>query len=117
MSLGSDHAGEQVWSWIYSDPIALGTQTVAADGTIRLTAPASLPAGTHTIAIEDRTGAVLGWDTVGVAAANALPGGATGLDEGPAGMPAAFVVLAVVLALTATGLAFGRTRRRRAAEG
>lgn len=112
VSLGAGEAGQQVWSWIYSSPTSLGTQTVAANGTIRLTIPGNLPAGTHTIAVQNRAGAVIGWDTLRVSAANAIPGGATGLDEGAgAGLPtAALVVLGVVLALAAAGLTLARRR-------
>ncbi|GMA91948.1 hypothetical protein GCM10025869_24770 [Homoserinibacter gongjuensis] len=75
--MGADRAGARVDGWVFSTPVHLGTHTVSAAGTIRLTLPTTLAAGAHRIAVLDADGAVIGWFSITVRPA-AL--GATGAD-------------------------------------
>lgn len=64
IGVGREHAGERVHVWMFSTPVLLGTQTVASDGTVRVTVPADAPAGTHRIVVTSLDGTVLGWTTI-----------------------------------------------------
>jgi hypothetical protein len=112
IDVGTALAGQQVDAWIYSTPTALGTRTVAADGTISVTIPSSLAAGRHRVAVLSSAGTLLGWDDLTVTAGtNAVPRAATGLDEGTAPVGGGLTAgLAVALLLPAAAIA---TRRRR----
>lgn len=80
--VGTQYAGETVWVWLHSTPISLGAHVVAADGTVTVTLPAGIDAGTHRLVVLDAAGDVLGWTEVTVADALA----ATGVDSGALGL-------------------------------
>ncbi|MFS0705038.1 PT domain-containing protein [Cellulomonas sp. 179-A 9B4 NHS] len=98
-------AGQTVRAFLFSTPTDLGTLTVAADGTVRVTVPASTTAGTHRVAVYAADGTLIGWQYVEVLAASGLA--ATGADPRAAGL--------AVAVLVAAGGALLVTRRRLAA--
>ena len=112
LTVGTQFAGQQVDVWLHSDPIYLGRFTVAADGTVKVTLPASVPAGEHKVIVANQAGTVLAWDAVTVSAAsNTVPGGATGLDEGSS-TPWLPATLAGLVVLAAAGITARRLARR-----
>lgn len=64
IGVGREHAGERVHVWMTSTPVLLGTETVASDGTVRVTIPADASAGPHRIVVTALDGTVLGWTTI-----------------------------------------------------
>jgi 5'-nucleotidase len=107
VEVGDSRAGEFVSAFMYSAPVALGGWLrVAADGEVTVRIPANASAGEHRIAVQDASGAVIGWTTITVAASDDLA--STGVDPTPT------VILALML--LALGAAFTIRRRRTAAE-
>ncbi|WP_163543869.1 lamin tail domain-containing protein [Occultella kanbiaonis] len=99
-------AGATVHVWLLSDPVLLGTVTVSADDTLRVTIPADAVVGQHRIVVQAEDGTLMGWVELEIVAADggltvpgAGPGGAglaaTGVDPGVAGL--ALSALAAVL--------------------
>jgi hypothetical protein len=107
VTVGADRAGVRVDGWVFSTPVHLGTHTVSAAGTIRLTLPTTLAAGAHRIAVLDADGAVIGWFAITVQPA-AL--GATGAD---AAATDAGLALAALLLVAGVGLVLQRRRASR----
>ena len=58
----------------FSSPTVIAFQTVAANGTVTVTVPASLATGEHRMAVYGADGSLIGYDDFTVAAA-AVPGG------------------------------------------
>lgn len=81
VEIGAAHAGTDVAAWLFSEPLRLGSFTVAADGIITMKVPASAPTGQHRLAIYGAEGELIGWQNVTV-----LPAGAGGLDQGGSGL-------------------------------
>ncbi|MFC8192718.1 hypothetical protein ACFUMH_13765 [Cellulomonas sp. NPDC057328] len=98
-------AGAALHGYLFSVPTDLGVATVAADGTLRLTVPASVAAGTHRVALYRADGTLLGWQYVEVLAAGGTGALAvTGVDPRAGGL--------AVAVLVAAGGALMLTRRR-----
>lgn len=77
--VGTAHSGVATQAFLYSEPQLIGQSIVDADGNIRATIPADTTPGTHTIAVYDADGNLLGWDTIEILAADgSLP--VTGAD-------------------------------------
>lgn len=95
---------------IYSDPTPIGWVWVGPSGTVTLPLPATLPAGTHTIALLDASGNVVA-HVAGVSVAALLA--ATGVEQG-----ILVVEIALGMALLLLGgvgvVAARRARRARA---
>jgi hypothetical protein len=72
-ALPDGYEGRTVYAYAFSEPVALGAATVAADGTARLSTPAGLPAGAHRIALYTVDGELIGWQAVTVLAAAVDP--------------------------------------------
>ncbi|QCB94684.1 hypothetical protein E5225_15080 [Cellulomonas shaoxiangyii] len=89
-------AGAVLHAYLFSVPTDLGVATVAADGTLRLTVPAGIAAGTHRVALYRADGTLLGWQYVEVLAAGTGAGtlAVTGADPQAAGLAAALLVAA-----------------------
>ncbi|WP_106212785.1 ExeM/NucH family extracellular endonuclease [Glaciihabitans tibetensis] len=114
LNVGTQFAGQFVSVSLYS---AAGVTTsawllVAADGTVSYKLPANLVAGEYRLAVQDASGAVIGWTDItatGTGAAATKPGSgslaSTGVDASPA--------LLVALLLMSLGAALAVTRRRR----
>ncbi|MFZ6991571.1 lamin tail domain-containing protein [Curtobacterium sp. RRHDQ66] len=64
IGVGTQYAGQRVSVWMFSTPTLLGTVTVAADGTVRVTIPADTPAGSHRLAVTAADGTLIGWTTI-----------------------------------------------------
>jgi len=64
IGVGREHAGERVHVWMTSTPVLLGTETVAPDGTVRVTIPADASAGVHRLVVTALDGTVIGWTTI-----------------------------------------------------
>lgn len=79
--VGKAHAGDRVQMFLFSDPIPLGTPTVAASGTVRVTLPASVT-GRHKIAAYTAGNALVGWDDITITAESDDGGTGTGKDDG-----------------------------------
>lgn len=109
VTVGPDRAGARVDGWVFSTPVHLGTHTVSAAGTVRLTLPVTLAAGAHRIAVLDADGAVIGWFAITVQPA-AL--GATGAD---AAATDAGLALAALLLVAGAGLVLLRRASARSA--
>ncbi|UZN03928.1 hypothetical protein [Cellulomonas sp. S1-8] len=97
-------AGEVLHAYLFSVPTDLGVATVAADGTLRLTIPASVAAGTHRVALYRADGTLLGWQYVEVLAAGGGTLAATGAD------PRAGIIGGLVLVAAGGALVLARRR-------
>ncbi|SBN61336.1 Predicted extracellular nuclease [Curtobacterium sp. 9128] len=64
IGVGVQYAGQRVSVWMFSTPTLLGTVTVAADGSVRVTIPADAPAGSHRIVVTAADGSVIGWTMI-----------------------------------------------------
>lgn len=95
LELGSQFANQWFYLVIYSDPTPVGWVWVGPSGTVTVPLPATLPAGTHTIALVDASGNVVA-HVSGVSIAALLA--ATGVEQG---------ILVVEVALGATLLMLG----------
>ncbi|WP_084102397.1 lamin tail domain-containing protein [Demequina sp. NBRC 110051] len=100
---GADVTSVEVW--MYSEPTFVGTFAVAADGSVDITIPESLPAGQHTIVVQLEDGTIVGSTTIQVAA----DGTASLPQTGPADA-AALTWGALALAL-AGAMVLGARRR------
>ncbi len=107
VNVGTGHAGEQVDVYVFSSPVHLGTHTVSTAGTVTVTVPSGLAAGTHRIAVYAANGSVIGWDSITVTSAGRLA--STGAEIGGT------VAAAIVLLLTGAGAFIISARRRRMA--
>ncbi|MHC3000072.1 hypothetical protein OB08_13300 [Microbacterium sp. HJ5] len=103
--VGTRYAGDTVWVWLHSTPVSLGAHVVAADGTVTVTLPAGVAAGTHRLVVLDADGDVIGWTEIAVADALAATGSEFGRALGAAG---------TALAMVAAGAALLLVRRRAA---
>lgn|GEM_PF-1401000 len=97
-------AGAQVHAYLFSTPTDLGLATVASDGTLKVTIPATTPVGTHRVAVYAADGTLLGWQYVEVLAAGGGALAATGAD------PRAGVLGAAVLVAAGGALVLARRR-------
>jgi len=95
LDLGPQFANQWFYLVIYSDPTPIGWVWVGPSGTVTLPLPATLPAGTHTIALLDASGNVVA-HVAGVSVAALLA--ATGVEQG---------ILVVEIALGMTLLLLG----------
>ncbi|MET0725193.1 MAG: lamin tail domain-containing protein [Leifsonia sp.] len=98
--------------WLFSEPTALGMLTVAADGAIQITLPASVPAGEHRLAVSDAAGTIIGWDEVTVTSGAPAPT-ASGSLASTGVNPAGAVGLAVLVLLGGALLLAARRPRTR----
>jgi len=115
LDLGPGFASTWYYVTMYSSPTVIGWRWVDADGKLTFLVPQSLPAGDHTVALLDESGAVVGF-VAGVpvpAAAEILTLPATGAD----GDLTSGIVLAgsVVVSLGLALSVAGAVRRRRTA--
>ncbi|WP_308467393.1 ExeM/NucH family extracellular endonuclease [Rathayibacter soli] len=76
LKLGADKAGQWVSAWFWATPVkksqginAGGWLQVAADGSVTVTVPSGLENGRQSLAVQDATGAVIGWTELTVPAA------------------------------------------------
>ncbi|AQX81080.1 hypothetical protein BWO91_14855 [Plantibacter flavus] len=60
VSVGTQHAGQYLGAYAFSEPQWLGWALVAADGTVSFTVPSDLEAGDHTLAVLDADGVLIG---------------------------------------------------------
>jgi len=106
LDLGPAFASQWYYVAIYSAPTAVGWVWVGADGTATFPIPDSLPAGTHTVALVDASGAVVAYVSgVSIPALLALVG--TGVDAWTAG-----ILGFTLLLLGGAGLLLVRVRSR-----
>lgn len=70
IKVGTDHTGTATMTYLYSQPTLIGQSVVNEEGNIQVTIPADTPPGTHTIAVYDADGNLLGWDTIEILAAD-----------------------------------------------
>lgn len=101
--VGTQYAGDTVWVWLHSTPISLGSQVVAADGTVTVTLPAGVDPGMHRLVVLDAAGNVIGWTEITVTDGLA----ATGVDS-----RAVVGTAGAGIALLVAGAAFMVLRRR-----
>ena len=94
--------------WLFSDAVLLGTETVAADGTVRVTIPADASSGPHRLAVTAADGSLIGWTTITIDPATGQLA-FTGAELG-GGIAAALLLLAA-----GTGVLVARRRRVSAA--
>jgi LPXTG-motif cell wall-anchored protein len=102
VTVGTAHAGEQVRVWLHSTPVLLGTFTVNAAGTVTVTLPQSVAAGSHRIVVQALDGSLIGWAALEVTAL-----AATGADVGRN-----VALAAALLLLGGLGVVVARSRRR-----
>lgn len=69
VQLEARRAGEWVSVWLHSEPRWLGWAQVGASGAIQTRLPADAAAGGHRLVVEDRSGSLLGWDSLSIVAA------------------------------------------------
>ena len=108
VKVGSDYAGQDVTVWLFSNPRNLGTFTVASNGQIRVALPRDIEPGQHSLAVYDRDGQLIGYDTIQVAGSSTGNNGGGGIggavngvlpDTGsPASMSLWMLGLAMILA-------------------
>lgn len=89
VSVGTARAGESVEMWLFSTPVHLGSFIVAADGTIQVTLPGTIPTGAHRLVLATPAGEVLGWTPITIGGA---PAGLAGTGA-EAVLPLALVAL------------------------
>lgn len=107
-------AGARVHVWLLSDPVLLGTVTIAADDTLEVTIPSDAPLGQHRVVVQDESGAVIGWVEIEVVAGQdgavvTVTDGAladTGIGSGLTGL-----ALAGLAAMLLGGLVLAARRR------
>ena len=96
------HDGEWVQVWLHSTPTLISGWTKVAGGTVTATVPASVPAGTHTLVVQNSSG-VIGWATVtveGAAGQAVISDGVmaqTGADGLPLGIAGALALVAILV--------------------
>ncbi|OEI67983.1 ExeM/NucH family extracellular endonuclease [Curtobacterium sp. ER1/6] len=107
VGVGSALAGQRISVWLYSDAVLLGTEVVAADGTVRVTIPIGTTTGSHRLAVTAAAdGSLVGWTDIRIdPATGELAFTGAELTGG----------LAAALLLLAAGTGLIVTRRRRAA--
>jgi len=110
VTVGTQYAGDVVDVWLYSTPTLIGTVTVGADGTVRVTIPADTSAGAHRLAVTAADGTRIGWTPITITADGQLA------FTGAAGMGAGALVAFLLLAAGAGVLVVRRRRRAAAAE-
>jgi hypothetical protein len=113
--VGTGHAGQLVDAFAFSDPVWLGSRTVAADGTIKVTLPAGIASGPHRIAVYGSAGQLIGWDETVVlarasASASATATGGAGRLEYTGSHCAGLAAAALALVLAGAAMAAGRRR-------
>ncbi|WP_257728699.1 hypothetical protein [Aeromicrobium sp. 50.2.37] len=123
LDLGTERAGDKVVVMLFSTPLDLGTHTVAANGTVRVTIPESATLGRHRIAVYDaESGALVAWQAItvvddaavgaGQGGTGAGSGGAAGLPDTGASVDAQLIGLGAALLLAGAGaVGFGLRRR------
>jgi LPXTG-motif cell wall-anchored protein len=108
VTVGAQYAGQYVSVALYSATGVSLSQwlLVAADGTVSYSLPSDLAAGSYRLAVQDSSGAVIGWTTVSVAGATTTAAqlAVTGTDAAP--------TLAAGALLLLLGAALVATRRR-----
>ncbi|MBF4584654.1 ExeM/NucH family extracellular endonuclease [Curtobacterium sp. VKM Ac-2887] len=108
VTVGTQYAGDVVNVWLYSTPTLLGTVTVGADGTVRVTIPSDTPAGAHRLAVTAADGSLIGWTPITITADGQLAfTGAEGLGVG--------ALIAFLLLAAGAGVLIVRRRRTAAA--
>lgn len=100
----ASYAGQTVYGWLFSDPIALGAAVVGADGIVAFRAPADTPVGDHRLVVTTQPGAVIGWTPVTVVAGELAATGAEG--------PWLSAMLAAMMLVLGAGAIVVRRRRR-----
>lgn len=105
VNVGTQYAGQTEYAFVYSTPTALGAHVVSSAGTFTVVLPTTLPAGTHTIAVLDSTGTVIGWVQIAVSDPAALA--TTGSEAGDV-----FLLAVLVTALGAFLILEQRRRPR-----
>lgn len=110
--VGTAYAGQTVDVWMHSTPRLLGSAVVAADGTVQVTVPADLPAGTHRVVVLDAAGSIIGWQEIQVVAAAGLAADTTSTG-GLASTGASGVTGAAVAVLLVVGGGLFLVARRR----
>lgn len=112
--VGAQYAGERVYAFLYSMPMALGSSIVSAAGTVQVLIPANAPAGAHRLAIQDASGAVIGWANITIASSVTAGDGAgdAGSTLAKTGSELAPLLIGAMLLLTLGGaLVLARGRR------
>jgi LPXTG-motif cell wall-anchored protein len=111
INVGEANRSRYAAAFVYSAPVGLGGwQLASAAGDIAATLPAGLAPGAHRLAVQDASGAVIGWVGITVLADGVAVLAATGADASPALAASALLLgLGVVLVL--------RRRRRAGAIG
>jgi 5'-nucleotidase len=110
--VGTQYAGERVYAYLYSTPMALGSSIVSAAGNVQVLIPANAPAGAHRLAIQDASGAVIGWANVSIGASVAAGVGTGGSSLAKTGSEIAPLLIGAMLLLTLGGVfMLGRGRR------
>lgn len=79
-----ERAGRWVSVWL-DDTAWLGWVQVGSSGAVQVRLPADAAARAHVLVVEDREGALIGWDSLSVVAADTDPGGGDGGDPGNGG--------------------------------
>ena len=114
--LGTDHANQWVAAWLFSEPQLLSGDWVQANsaGDLALTIPSRTPAGEHSVAVFDTSGAIIGWQAITIT--EAQPAGTITTDRladtGFNGAGAAPFLGAGLLLLLAGGVLLARRRLR-----
>ncbi|GAA1699415.1 hypothetical protein GCM10009808_16270 [Microbacterium sediminicola] len=72
--VGTQYAGQTVHVWLFSTPTYLGAPVVSASGTVTVTLPTGVAAGTHRLVVTDELGTVIGWQYIQVEALAATGG-------------------------------------------
>ncbi|MCU1412422.1 MAG: hypothetical protein JWR04_3129 [Rhodoglobus sp.] len=66
ITVGVAYAGQDVLVWLHSTPTLLGTFRVSSAGTVTVTLPAGIPAGSHRLVIQAPDGSLIGWSGLSV---------------------------------------------------
>ena len=88
VTVDESFAGQELTTTLFSEPVGLGTNVVSATGTFEVTIPADTTVELHRVAVEDATGALVGWDDISILAVE-VPGEEPGEGEPGTGEPGA----------------------------
>lgn len=101
--VGTQYAGQRVYAFLYSTPMALGSSIVSSAGYVQVLIPANAPVGAHRLAIQDASGAVIGWANITISAPTTAGAGVGGSNLAKTGSELAPLIVGAMLLLTLGG--------------
>lgn len=113
IKLAAAGAGQELDTWLFSDPFFLGRNTASAQGSYQVTIPAEVPVGKHTIGVYLPDGTLFGSTSLSIVDGLGTDTGQTLAETGIESVPGALLTSggALALGLLLLGAAVPRKRR------